>query len=67
LPEAVELVISDDGLGGAAATDGAGHGLTGMRERAAMYGGSIRAEPDPNGGFTVEARLPVASTHAGAA
>jgi len=66
-PDALELVISDNGLGGAAPTDGAGHGLTGMRERAAMYGGSIRAEPDPSGGFTVAARLPVAPAQAGAA
>jgi signal transduction histidine kinase len=67
LPEAVELVIYDDGLGGMAPTDGAGHGLTGMRERAAMYGGSIRAEPDPRGGFIVEARLPLAAAQAGVA
>jgi len=66
-PDAVELVITDDGLGGAAPCDGAGHGLTGMRERAAMYGGSVRAEPGPGGGFRVTARLPVAPAQAGAA
>jgi signal transduction histidine kinase len=65
--DAVELVISDDGLGSAAATDGAGHGLTGMRERAAMYGGSVRAEPNPGHGFTVAAWLPVADAQAGVA
>ncbi len=66
-PDALDLVISDDGLGGAAPCDGAGHGLTGMRERAAMYGGAVRAEPVPGGGFQVTARLPVAPPQAGAA
>ena len=66
-PDALEIIIADDGLGGAAACDGGGHGLTGMRERAAMYGGSVRAEPVAGGGFLVTARLPVAPAHAGAA
>ena len=66
-PDALEIVIADDGLGETAACDGAGHGLTGMRERAAMYGGSVRAEPVPGGGFLVTARLPVAPAQAGAA
>jgi signal transduction histidine kinase len=67
LPDGIELVISDNGIGDAAACDGAGHGLTGMRERAAMYGGSVRAEPVPGGGFRVTARLPVGPVQAGAA
>jgi signal transduction histidine kinase len=66
-PDAIELVISDNGIGGAAACDGAGHGLTGMRERATMYGGSVMAEPVPGGGFRVAARLPVGPVQAGAA
>jgi signal transduction histidine kinase len=66
-PAALELVIADDGLGRAAACDGAGHGLTGMRERAAMYGGSVRAEPVPAGGFQVTALLPLAPAQAGVA
>jgi len=65
--DALELDIADDGLGGAAPCDGAGHGLTGMRERAAMYGGSVRAEPVEGGGFRVTARLPVGAARAGAA
>ena len=42
--DALVLAISDDGRG-AAAPDGAGHGLTGMRERVAVYGGSVTAGP----------------------
>jgi len=65
--EALELTVSDDGLGAAATADGAGHGLTGMAERAAMYGGSVLAGPGPLGGFQVIARLPIAPIRAGAA
>jgi signal transduction histidine kinase len=65
-PDALVLTISDDGRG-AAAPDGAGHGLTGMRERVALYGGSVAAGPRPGGGFEVVATLPLTSVRAGAA
>jgi signal transduction histidine kinase len=64
--DALVLAISDDGRG-AAAPDGAGHGLTGMRERVAMYGGSVAAGPRPGGGFEVVATLPLTPVRAGAA
>ncbi|MGH3388506.1 MAG: sensor histidine kinase [Actinomadura sp.] len=57
--ESVEVRVRDDGRGAAAVDDGQGHGLIGMRERAAMYGGSARAYPLPGGGWEVVARLPV--------
>ena len=41
------------------AAAGGGHGLVGMRERAAMLGGSLEAGPTPDGGFGVTAVLPV--------
>jgi signal transduction histidine kinase len=56
---ALELDISDDGRR-APSDDGAGHGLRGMRERAAQCGGSLEAGPDPRGGWRVHVRLPVA-------
>jgi signal transduction histidine kinase len=38
---------------------GAGHGVLGMEERAAMLGGELNAEPRPEGGFAVTAFLPL--------
>ena len=55
----IELRISDDGRGAAAPRMVGGHGLIGMRERAAMYGGSVEAAPRMGGGFRVVARIPV--------
>ncbi len=57
--DAVEIRIRDDGRGTAAPSDGRGHGLVGMTERAALYGGWVRTGPCPGGGYEVLARLPV--------
>jgi glucose-6-phosphate-specific signal transduction histidine kinase len=54
------LQITDDGQG-AAVADGAGHGLTGMRERVALYNGMLRTGPLPGGGYQVTATLPLSS------
>ena len=58
----LELEIADDGRGAAGAGD-AGHGLVGMRERVALYGGDLDAGTRNGGGFVVRARLPLAATH----
>jgi len=58
--DALELEIIDDGPGSAAPiTTGGGHGLTGMRERVALYGGRIDTGHKPSGGFRVRVLLPV--------
>ena len=55
----LELLVRDDGRGSREAVEGGGHGLVGMRERVAMYGGSIEAGRDVKAGFAVRVRLPV--------
>ena len=55
---AVELEVVDDGAPVAAAGEG-GHGLAGMRERVALYGGELEAGAAAAGGWTLRARLPV--------
>jgi len=57
-PEVLELEVMDDGTG-AGNGGGGGHGLVGMRERVALFGGELDAGPRPGGGFRVQARLPV--------
>ena len=56
--DALQLEIADDGTGGAARVPAGGHGLVGMRERVALYGGRFDASRDPAGGFVVRVMLP---------
>ena len=67
----IRVVVVDDGRGNGRSgvtgrDDGGrglgspgGHGLVGMRERAAMFGGTLDAGPLPGGGFEVDAFFPV--------
>jgi signal transduction histidine kinase len=57
----LELDVRDDGAGARAPEpeSGGGRGIAGMRERAAMLGGTLEAGPLPEGGFRVHARLPL--------
>jgi len=58
--DALHLRIRDNGPGPENTVASGGHGLLGMRERAAAVGGDLRTGPAPVGGFLVEARLPAA-------
>jgi signal transduction histidine kinase len=56
-PTALLVRVRDNGPGRASSGDG--HGLLGMRERAAMVGGTLALGRSPGGGFLVEANLPI--------
>ncbi|HVU78893.1 MAG TPA: histidine kinase [Gaiellaceae bacterium] len=56
--DSVTVDVVDDGARPSSGVPGGGHGLVGMRERVALFGGELRAEPLPEGGFGVHARLP---------
>jgi signal transduction histidine kinase len=53
----VELEVADDGHG-SQQTNANGHGLVGMRERVALYGGELNTGLREEGGYAVRARLP---------
>jgi signal transduction histidine kinase len=59
----LELQVLDDGRGVVGWRDpdreNGGHGMIGMRERVAVFGGQLDVGPRPGGGFRVDARLPL--------
>lgn len=59
--DALTIAVVDDGGRRPRTTpaDVGGHGLIGMRERVAVFGGELDASPTADGGFAVRARLPV--------
>jgi signal transduction histidine kinase len=65
------IEVTDTGRGLTSTAPGGGHGLAGMRERAASGGGSVQAGPGRAGGFRVAARFPLggraAAGHTGTA
>jgi signal transduction histidine kinase len=58
-PDSLELEIADDGPGDGSRAAGGGHGLVGMRERVALYGGRLDAGRRAEGGFVVRVKLPI--------
>jgi signal transduction histidine kinase len=57
-PSELEIKVLDDGDARSPAPAGGGQGLVGMRERVALYGGTLEARPRAERGFMVVARLP---------
>lgn len=60
----ISLEVIDDGRGAATRNDGQGHGILGMRERAAIFGGTIEAGSKAEGGFRVKAVIPMSTSKA---
>jgi signal transduction histidine kinase len=64
----VSLRVADDGRGamGPVVSLGSGQGIAGMRERAAIYAGSVECGNRPSGGWIVDVQLTVPDAHGGA-
>ena len=59
-PRSIALEVADNGVGPSKnGSISAGHGLDGMRERVALFGGTLTAGPNPGRGYRVRAELPV--------
>ncbi|WP_433731265.1 sensor histidine kinase [Actinoplanes sp. CA-051413] len=57
-PDVIDIEVTDSGAGPKPTNPG-GHGLVGMRERVALYGGTFEAGPKPDGGWRVHAGIPL--------
>jgi signal transduction histidine kinase len=55
----VRVSVQDDGAGPSGPVSSTAHGIVGMRERVAAYGGTLRTGARPGGGFEVEASIPL--------
>jgi len=55
----VRVSVHDDGTGPSGRASSTAHGIVGMRERVAAYGGILRTGARPGGGFEVEASIPL--------
>jgi signal transduction histidine kinase len=58
-PAALTVEVVDTGRGPRLGVERVGHGLVGMRERVALYGGTLHTGPRPGGGYRVQARMPM--------
>jgi signal transduction histidine kinase len=63
-PRALEVTVIDDGVGPGNGTSTGGHGLVGMRERVALFGGELEFGPAHPGrsdgpGYRIHALLPM--------
>jgi signal transduction histidine kinase len=58
-PARLDIEVADDGRGLSDPPSSGGHGLVGIRERVALYGGTVRLEPAPGGGTRLVAHLPL--------
>lgn len=61
-PNGLDLVVADDGNGTGRPANGTGHGLIGMQERVALYGGTLSSGPRTAGGYEISARIPLHGT-----
>jgi signal transduction histidine kinase len=59
---ALHVEVRDNGDGPTAPDNGTGHGLLGLRERAALYGGEVHVGPANDGGYILHAWLPLDGT-----
>lgn len=63
----LQIEVTDDGHGAAQSHSRPGRGLAGMRERVAVYGGTLTTDTGPDGGYRVDARIPLEGRPANAA